>query len=85
MLAAVLGGLTLLAGSMYVILTQTPDVSPIEEPELWARALAWSDVQPVLVAAMGAALLGWAVERVVVRVRLLRVLRVLGRRIAASG
>lgn len=85
MLAAVLGTLTLLAGSLYVILTQTPDVSPIEEPELWARAIDWSDVQPVLLATSGAALAGWVIERLVIRLRLLRVLRVLGQRIAASG
>jgi hypothetical protein len=88
MLAGVLAALTLLGGLLRAIWIQSPDASPIEAPELWMATLGWSDVQPVVLAALCAGLLGWAIEHVVTRVRLLWVLRGLRRLVpkqAAGG
>lgn len=81
MLAGVLAGLALLGGSLYVIWSQTPNVSPIERPELWTRTMGWRDVQPVLIATLGAGLLGEAIEFVAIRIRLFGVLGRLRRQI----
>ncbi len=85
MLAGVLAGLTLLGGALYVVMSSGPDASPIERPELWLKTLGWSDMQPVVLAALGAGILGWAIELVVIRVRLLKVLRRLRGNLSAAA
>jgi len=74
MLAGVLTTLTLLIGMLYVLWKQIPDSDPLESLDPWRKTLGWSNVEPVVIAALCAGLFGWAVERLVIRVRLLWVL-----------
>jgi hypothetical protein len=85
MLAGVLAALTLLGGMLHVLWMQNSDGELADIPELWNHTLGWSDMQPVLIAALVASLLGWAIELLVIRMRLLRVLRGLRRRVQAQG
>jgi hypothetical protein len=74
LLAGVLTALTLLVGVLYVLWKQVPDSDPLESLDPWRKTLGWSNVEPVVIAALCAGLLGWAIERLVIRVRLLWVL-----------
>jgi hypothetical protein len=83
LLTGVLASLTMLSGLTYVLWQQVPDSDPMEHPELWIAAVDWSNVKPVLFAALCAGLFGWVIERALVRVRLFRVLRGLRRSMPA--
>jgi hypothetical protein len=75
MLAGVMTALTLLGGSLYAVWKLAPDGPPSQALDQWLAVPGWGNVQPVVAAALLAGLFGWVIERALVRVRLLWVLR----------
>jgi len=67
---------------LYEFWTKIPEWAVTDRPDYWLLKLDWADVQWLAAAFPGAALLGWLIEFVWIRIRLLWVLRGLWRRIA---
>jgi hypothetical protein len=83
--AAVFASLTLLGGLMQVVWTKVPEWVTSKRADWWLLTPGWGDVQPVVLAALAAAVLGWAVERVLARLRLVWMLRGLARKIPSRA
>ncbi len=77
--AALLAIAVFLSGSLHAVWIGSQEWLYSQREDWWLLKLDWADVQPVVVAALYAALVGTALEKVWMRTRLLRVLRGLAR------
>lgn len=75
LLAALLGVAILLGGLLYKVWTESQDWLYSQREDWWLLQLDWSDVMPVVIAALCAGFIGAAIEMVWLRVRLMLVLR----------
>jgi hypothetical protein len=77
LLAGLMAVGVLLVGLLYEIWTRSMEWVFSEREDWFLLQLDWTDVQPVVLATLGAALVGAVAESVWMRLRLLLVLRVL--------
>jgi hypothetical protein len=78
--AAFMATAILLGGLLHAVWTSSQDWLFTTREDWWVGSPGWSDVEWVVVATLCAALVGWVIEVVWIRVRLVRVLRGVQRR-----